>query len=222
MKSLKAQVCLIFGMLLLTSSTVHAQGVGASGGITGTVTDPSGAVITNAAVTATDAEKGIRRATNSDSNGRYEISGLPPATYEVGVTHAGFKTLLHKGVALTVGQILALDFHMTVSAAAESIEVTTAPPVVETEKTHQADTIDQQVIANLPINRRDYLTFTLLTPGVSDSTRMADNTDFRVKQTPQSGLALYGSNGRGNSVTVDGGEYNDDAGGVRFTLSQDA
>src|SRR5262249_30140687 len=122
----------------------------------------------------------------------------------------------------TVGQILALDFHMTVSAAAESIEVTTAPPVVETEKTHQADTIDQQVIANLPINRRDYLTFTLLTPGVSDSTRMADNTDFRVKQTPQSGLALYGSNGRGNSVTVDGGEYNDNAGGVRFTLGQDA
>src|SRR6185437_2569521 len=81
---------------------------------------------------------------------------------------------------------------------------------------------NQQLITDLPINRRDYLTFTLLAPGVSDSTRLASDQDFRVKQTPQSGLSFYGSNGRGNSVTVDGGEANDVAGGVRLTLSQDA
>jgi hypothetical protein len=74
----------------------------------------------------------------------------------------------------------------------------------------------------LPIGRRDYLTYTLLVPGVSDSNTIADNADFRVKQTPQSGLSFYGSNGRGNSMTVEGGEANDDAGGVRLTLSQDA
>jgi len=61
-----------------------------------------------------------------------------------------------------------------------------------------------------------------LAPGVSNSNTIADNADFRVKQTPQSGLSFYGSNGRGNSVTVDGGEANDDAGGVRLNLSQDA
>jgi hypothetical protein len=59
-------------------------------------------------------------------------------------------------------------------------------------------------------------------PGVSDSTRLASDTDFRVKQMPQSGLSFYGSNGRGNSITVDGGEANNDAGGVRLTVSQDA
>src|SRR5436853_7836427 len=59
-------------------------------------------------------------------------------------------------------------------------------------------------------------------PGVSNSNTIADNADFRVKQTPQSGLSFYGSNGRGNTVTVDGGEANDDAGGVRLTVSQDA
>ena len=57
---------------------------------------------------------------------------------------------------------------------------------------------------------------------MSNSTRLADDQDFRVKQTPQSGLSFYGSNGRGNSVTVDGGEANDDSGGVRLTVSQDA
>src|SRR6201982_3088104 len=74
---------------------------------------------------------------------------------------------------------------------------------------------------DLPIDRRDYLTITLLMPGVSDCTRLAADQDFRVKQTPQSGLSFYGSNGRGNSVTVDGGEANDDSGGVRLTMSQD-
>src|SRR5205807_6114919 len=88
-------------------------------------------------------------------------------------------------------------------------------------QSQQADRIDDHLIRDLPINRRDYLTFTLLAPGVSDSTRLASDQDFRVKQTPQSGLSFYGSNGRGNTVTVDGAEANDDSGGVRGTLSQD-
>jgi hypothetical protein len=62
----------------------------------------------------------------------------------------------------------------------------------------------------------------LLMPGVSNSNTIADNADFRVKQTPQSGLSFYGSNGRGNNITVDGGEANDDAGGVRLNVNQDA
>src|SRR5206468_10413677 len=82
--------------------------------------------------------------------------------------------------------------------------------------------IEERSIQELPIDRRDYLTFSLLMPGVSNSNNIADNTDFRVKQTPQSGLSFYGSNGRGNNVTVDGGEANDDAGGVRLNVNQDA
>ena len=101
------------------------------------------------------------------------------------------------------------------------VEVTDLPPVVETERGSQADRISQQYIADLPIDRRDYLTFTLLAPGVSDSSRLAGDQDFRVKQTPQSGLSFYGSNGRGNSITVDGGETSGDSGGVRLTVSQD-
>jgi hypothetical protein len=207
--------------LLLAAGSAFAQGVGASGDITGTVMDPSGAVVPNATVTATEAQKGLKRTTTSDSKGEYRLAGLPPSTYEVSTQLPGFRTSIQK-VVVNVGQTVILDFHLSVTQVSEQVEVTTEAPVVETEKTHQANTLDQQLISDLPINRRDYLTFTLLTPGVADSTRMADNTDFRVKQTPQSGLALYGSNGRGNSVTVDGGEYNDDAGGVRFTLSQDA
>src|SRR2546423_5458907 len=82
--------------------------------------------------------------------------------------------------------------------------------------------VNEKFIRELRVGRRDYLTYTALMPGVSDSTRLAGNLEFRVKQTPQSGLSFYGSNGRGNSITVDGGEANDDAGGVRLNISQDA
>jgi len=111
---------------------------------------------------------------------------------------------------------------MTPSQVGTVVEVKAEPPAIETERGSQANRINQRYITDLPIDRRDYLTFTLLAPGVSDSTRLSGDQDFRVKQTPQSGLSFYGSNGRGNSVTVDGGETGDDTGGVRLTVSQDA
>jgi carboxypeptidase family protein/TonB-dependent receptor-like protein len=221
MKPLRSMLA-VFLCVLGTSVLAHAQGVGASGDISGTVTDPSGAVVPNATVTATEAEKGLKRTSLSDNRGEYHFTALPPASYEVSAQISGFQTAVYKGVIVNVGQTVVLDFHLKVSQTSEQVEVTTEPPVVETEKSHQADTINEQYIRDLPINRRDYLTFTLLAPGVNDSTRLSADQDFRVKQTPQSGLSFYGSNGRGNSVTVDGGEANDDAGGVRLTLSQDA
>ena len=221
MKLLKVTASILAG-LILTACSVHAQGVGASGDIRGTVTDPTGAVISKATVTATEVEKGIKRTTVSDDSGLYLISGLAPAKYNVSAEISGFQTMVQTGVEVTVGEIVTLDFHLKLSQTAERVEVSAEVPVVETTRGSQADTIDQQYIADLPINRRDYLTFTLLAPGVSNSTRLASDQDFRVKQTPQSGLSFYGSNGRGNSVTVDGGEFNDDSGGVRLTVSQEA
>ena len=64
--------------------------------------------------------------------------------------------------------------------------------------------ISARQLNNLPINRRNFLDFALLTPGVSDADNVNDSTDFRVAQTPQSGLSFGGNNGRGNSINVDG------------------
>ena len=208
--------------LLSAGPVAFAQGVGASADLTGTVTDPAGAAVPNAKVTAIDTAKGGQRSGVTDEHGSYRMSGLAPASYKVSVEHSGFQTEIVSAVTLTVGQTLVLDFHLKLAGVSTEVEVTSELPVVETERASQADTLTQEYIAQLPIDRRDYLTFTLLVPGVSNSTRLASDQDFRVKQTPQSGLSFYGSNGRGNSVTVDGGEANDDAGGVRLTLSQDA
>jgi hypothetical protein len=207
---------------LLLAGMACAQGLGASGDIKGTVTDPSGAVVTGAVVTATDVNKGIKHTVSTDNNGQFFLAGLPPAAYSISVTKSGFQPEVAKSVVVNIGQSLILNFPMKVSTVSEQIEVTTEPPVVETDRGGQSNVVNEQLIRELPINRRDYLTFTLLAPAVSDSTRLSSDQDYRVKQTPQSGLSFYGSNGRGNSVTVDGGEVNDDAGGVRLNMGQDA
>ncbi|HJY86374.1 MAG TPA: TonB-dependent receptor [Candidatus Acidoferrales bacterium] len=223
MKSIHV-VLFLFVSLALASNVAYAQGVGASGDIKGTITDPLGGALPKVTVVVVETEKGFRRSTTSDDNGQYRVTGLPPATYDVSAELSGFQREVRKRVVVTVGETVILDFQLKVSQLTTQIEVTAETPIVETERSAQANTIEEQDIRNLPIDRRDYLTYTLLAPGVTDATSMADSTGsvIRVKQTPQSGLSFYGSNGRGNSVTVDGGEANDDSGGVLLTLSQDA
>lgn len=220
---MKARTLLCWFLIVLGPvSMLSAQGVGASGALKGTIRDTSGATIQNVAVAAVDPGKANRRTATTDSAGEYRIADLPPATYDISVAMPGFESEVQKGVLLNVGETLVADFRMKVSAGKEVVEVTSEPPVVDTARGSQAGLLDEHAIQKLPIDRRDYLTFSLLMPGVSNSNTIADNADFRVKQTPQSGLSFYGSNGRGNNITVDGGEANDDTGGVRLNVSQDA
>jgi Carboxypeptidase regulatory-like domain/TonB dependent receptor len=217
---MRSLACIL--VCLFTSFMAHAQGVGSSGEFTGTVTDPSGAVLPGVTVNVVDSLTGLKRTVVTNETGQFRIAGLPPTRYDVSAELPHFATLIRKGVPLAIGQTIISDFRLNPSQVATVVEVTDQPPVVETERGSQADRISQQYITDLPIDRRDYLTFTLLVPGVSDATRLAGDQDFRVKQTPQSGLSFYGSNGRGNSITVDGGETSGDSGGQRLTISQDA
>jgi len=118
--------------LLMMAGMAFGQGTGASGEIRGTVTDPTGAVLSKATVTATDTGKGTKRVAVSDSEGEYHFTALPPAVYDIGIQAGGFQTTTQKGVEVNVGQTVNLDFKLKVSKAAESVEVTTEPPLVDT------------------------------------------------------------------------------------------
>ncbi len=190
MKTTKLAACLCV-FLLMGVSSASAQGVGASGDIKGTITDPSGAVLPGAEVLVANVDKGIKYTVTTGQSGEYRITGLAPAAYNVIVKSSGFQTQVMTSVRVTVGQTAIVDFQLQVSAVATEVVVTTEAPLVETEKTQQANTLEQRYIQELPIDRRDYLTYTLLMPGVVDSNAFADNTDFRVVQTPQSGLSFY-------------------------------
>jgi hypothetical protein len=206
----------------MASVSAMAQAGVATAEIKGRVSDPNGAVVAGATVTATDSEKGTSRSATTDAEGEYRLLALPPGTYQLRVQATGFSSQQVNAIQVTVGQIADQNFSLRIGDTTAIVEVTADTPVIETDRTQQSTTVNERYIQDLPIDRRDYLTFTLLSPGVVDSNALADNSDFRVSQTPQSGISFYGNNGRGNSITVDGAEANDQGGGVRANLSQEA
>lgn len=131
----------------------HAQGTGTSAEIRGTVTDPTGATVPKATVTVEDTEKGIRRTSLTESDGGYRVTGLPPSTYTVTVELSGFQIEKAKSIVVNIGQTLILDFHLQVASATANVEVSAELPVVETERGSQSNTLTQDYIANLPIDR---------------------------------------------------------------------
>ncbi len=190
--------------------------------LNGTILDPSGGAIPSAKVILTSSVTGSKQETQTDGEGVYRFPLVTPGIYELRAEKTGFSSAVRKSIEITVGQAATLDLQLALGQTSELIEVTSEIALVETERTQQSNTIQETAVRNLPINRRDYLTFTLLAPGVADSKGLADANSFRVKQTPDSGISFYGSNGRGNSVNVDGGDSNDPGGGVRPTVSQEA
>ena len=220
MKNIKIIFLLSFCIFTGTLTTL-AQAGGSTSEIKGRITDPNGAVVNGATVTVTDPSKGVSRSATSDAQGEYRFLSLQPGTYQIRVQANGFRTQLMNAVQVTVGQTADQDISLQIGDASATVEVTADLPVIETDRSQQSTTINEKYIRDLPIDRRDYLTFTLLAPGVVDSNALADNTDFRVAQTPNSGISFYGNNGRGNNITVDGAEANDQGGGVRSTLSQE-
>ena len=215
---------ILFSCLLLLSGAnlIFAQ-ASATAELRGNVKDPNGATVAGATITATDNAKGTTRTVTSDDNGNYVILSLPPSTYTVKIESSGFATKTVNNVLLEVGQQLALDVDLTIGDVGVVVDVTAGEQeLVDTERTQQSSVISARQLNNLPINRRNFLDFALLTPGVSDADNVNDSTDFRVAQTPQSGLSFGGNNGRGNSINVDGSTADTPSGGARNVVSQEA
>jgi hypothetical protein len=219
---MRALVMALTFILLVNGVCLFGQSDVVNAELRGAILDPGNLLVPGAAVSVTNIGNGLKRQTISGDEGAYRFLLLPPGKYNLEIQKDGFRTHLLTGIAVTIGQIASVDVRLELGVRNQVVEVTGAPGLIEVERAHQANTLDQPAIQTLPIDRRDYLTFALLAPGVLDATALADNSDFRALQTPTSGLSFYGSNGRGNSVTVDGGEANGDAGNVRPTLSQEA
>jgi hypothetical protein len=218
--TMKAALLLLAAALAAAGPLLAQAQIGA-GDLTGSVVDAQGNLIRTAQVTATAPERGISRSAQTNDSGEYRIPLLPPGVYTVRVEAAGFTTRVITGATVLVGQALTLNAQLEVGAISTEITVVAVSPVVETERTQQASTIDRQRIEALPINRRNYLDFALLAPGVVETNDLVDSTDYRVAQAPQSGLSFGGGNGRGNNFTIDGAENYLDSGTVRSAISQE-
>ncbi len=213
---------LLFTLLFAAAGLLQAQTN--MGSLRGYVYDETGAVVPNAAVTATDRSRGAQRRAETTEFGEYFFSHLEPGLYDLRFEAENFAVLLIESFEVRIGETASLSPQLSVAAAAESIAVSAeaARPIIEPDKTQQSDHIDFISIRNLPINRRDYLDLALLTPGVVNTDYVVDDSDFRIAPTPQSGLGIGGTNGRGNTFTIDGVTNNYNSGSVRPAVSQEA
>lgn len=199
------------------TSTLFCQVDYSTATLRGTVTDPNGAVIAGATVTATNASTGISKVVKTSTDGVYRLSALPPGMYQVSTVASGFSKEVFKGLELTVGQSATYDVHLKVGVANEVVEVSSENLVlIPADQSQQANTINSLQVQELPNLNRNF-TFDVYTlPGVSnsDSTR-AQNPGFTGYLT--TGFSIGGSNGRNNLSTIDGGENEYGTGQYRLT-----
>jgi hypothetical protein len=212
----------LLAALFSVASLAFGQSSVNSGDINGTVKDSAGASVPGAKVTASAPDRGFSRQATTQQSGEYRFNLLPPGKYDLRIEAAGFSPLVVTGVEVRVGEAATPASVLQVGAASASVTVEANAAAIETERTQQANTLSSDHIENLPINRRNYLDLALLTPGVVETNDLVDSNDFRVAQTPQSGLSFGVGGGRGNNLTVDGVENYSNSGGVRPSVSQEA
>jgi hypothetical protein len=222
MKSLTQIFSTAFVVFVIGVSPAFSQASSSTAELRGQVTDSAGAAVPNATVTVTDVSKGTSRTVTTDAEGNYVFLNLPPSSYDLKVEATAGFTPSSTRIELTVGQQANIPVQLGVGSITEKVDIVAGTEVVETDRTQQSSVVDVRQIANLPISRRNYLDYALLTPGVSDADNIADASDFRVAQTPNSGLSFGGNNGRGNLIAVDGGSTNTVSGGVEQTVNQEA
>ncbi|QNI37466.1 carboxypeptidase regulatory-like domain-containing protein [Edaphobacter albus] len=155
---LLALVCLA----LFAGNSAYAQN---SGTIVGTVTDPTGAVLGSAHVTALETATGRTRSVTTNDQGYYVISSLPPSEYQVKVEIKGFAQAIRTGVLLQADKTLSVDVTLNMESTAESVTVSDAPPQIDTTTPTISQIVDQERIVELPLNGRNAATLTTLAPG---------------------------------------------------------
>src|ERR1700687_1924872 len=140
---------------------LHAQEISLSG----TVTDATDAVLPGVTVTAVHTDTGNTFVGVTDANGNYLINALRTGTYTLKVELTGFSNLTGSNLALQVGQHAVLNFKLTVSSLQESVTVAANAPLVELTQSKVGGNIDQRQIEELPLNGRNWLDLSLLSPG---------------------------------------------------------
>jgi hypothetical protein len=203
-------------LLLVLASAAHGQ----TAQITGRVVDSSGGILPAAKVSVTNKETGVRRDLETNQDGYYTASLLARGSYTVVAQQPGFKELVRSGLTLDEGQTLRLDFTLEIGQVTESIEVSGAAPLMETERATMSTVVPNQKILDMPTYGRNPLQFALLVPGVRATGSFGD---LPVSSYSGNAASIGGGNSASNNYMVDGiPSENFASGNVMTPLSVDA
>lgn len=182
-------------------SLVQAQTI--TGSITGAVSDPAGALVPNAKIVATNLGTNLTYETTTNDAGIYNLVFLPVGTYNLTVEQSGFKKASVNNIRLEVSQIGRVDVALEIGETTQTVEVTGAAPVLQTESTQTGDSISSEKLTALPLNGRNFARLTLLVPGsVSPN---PEGMNGRLGARPY----VNGNREQTNNFMLDGVDVND-------------
>src|SRR6202047_5684887 len=163
MQNLVSPVC-VLALVILSAASASAQQISAV--VRGTVTDASGAAVTNAEVTALQKETGFTRTVASDQQGAYLLVELPVGHYQLFAEAKGFQKFIQEGISLDVNQNATVAIHLAVGIPTQEVRVEANAPLVETTVTSLGKTVQEREILGLPLHERHFTQLGLLPPGV--------------------------------------------------------
>jgi Carboxypeptidase regulatory-like domain/TonB dependent receptor len=190
---------LLVGMLGALQS---AWGQEVTASIVGTVTDASGAPIKGAVVTAKDADRGTVWTATSNDTGDYNLLRLPVGNYSVKVTAPGFETTVYPPFTLVLNQTARLDVRLKVGKVNETVEVTGAAPILQTQSTEVSTVIESDTVTSMALGTRDYLSLTLLAPGATTPNPSEFTTPGLI--TSSGRPYINGNREQANAILLDG------------------
>jgi hypothetical protein len=216
MRSIRITLC--FTVLLMMAGRLFAQ-AGATGAILGTVTDTSGAIVSNAKVTVTDTETNVDFRTVTSSAGDFNAPSLNPGPYKVTVEATGFEKFVTSGIVLTVNQRVRIDAALKPGAVTETVEASAQAVALNTDSAELANLISQQQVEDLPLNGRNFMQLLLVGAGAVT----VGGEQGTMRQGEGNAISVNGGRPEGNNYTLDG-LVNTDAALVTpaVILSQDA
>ncbi len=193
-----------FAALLVLTPTASAQKT--SGTITGTVTDPSGAVVPGATVSVVNERTGAAREAATNEEGSFSFPELEAGTYRISINKGGFKKLALKNVELHVADVTTLNLKMEVGTAAETVMVEASPITVNTSTGDVSNIITGEQVRELPMNGRNFVQLTTLVPGAA----VGESFDNKNKGLFAGvDISFSGAPSVNNQWTVDGAGNND-------------
>jgi hypothetical protein len=195
--------------LCLFASGALAQTTG-SATLRGAVKDANGAVLANASVTLVNEATKFERKTNTNREGIYVFSSVPPGTYKVSVENTGFKKGEQTGLILSPSDLRALDFTLQIGAASETVTVTATADVLQTETGAKENTITSAQINNLSIISRSSIELLRILPGVvAPDQSTLEQVGFVSGSNSSNLYNVNGLRGENNNVQIDGARMMD-------------
>ncbi len=206
--SLLVKALLFTSLATFSGHALLAQDTTAT--ILGNVTDPSGAALPNAAVTVTNTATNVSVDVKTTESGAYTVPQLGPGTYSVTIKVQGFQTASLPNLQVSAGDRRRADAALVVGGSNETIEISTAAPVLQTDTSSIGSNVTAQAVQDLPLNGRNFINLVQITPGAGEASPSSINSGTRPDdRRPSSSISMNGQSETLNDLLIDGIDNNE-------------